>query len=344
MKKMPKLFLLATLLIGISACTSSINDKLVKEYDKSLKFFNQEKTDHIAYEFTLSTSSVMSGYSTSTTFLVQDGNILKRSFKEMSTDWETNEQVESNSWEERGADVGMNYSAHEVITLEQIYRRIPNLIKVDTNQNYVYFDAAHKGVVSIGGYFPRDCADDCFEGYNIQNFRWVDNLQSALSPSIANNQAEVTIVNPGMDRKYQESLEFFMSEKLNYRGYKFTLDFESAEGRNGHSTSFTVKNGRVVSRAYKGFRYDWNIEEQVEDESWTETGANIGLKNQGFPPISIEQIYKVIPTLIQRDSLENYIYLETKHNGVLSMGGFVDKNCADDCFEGYNISAFEWIE
>lgn len=180
MKNWINLLFLTALFSLVMSC-DGINNDLVQQYNESLALFNEEKTKHPAYEFTLTFSSMESGFSRQTTFLVEDQKILKRVCQESKINWNTNEKELLDSWQENKDNIGSHENGHSPITLEQIYDNLPKLIKVDTSQYYVYFSAEHKGIISSGGNFPKNCADDCFEGYTLQSFRWVDDLQAALA-------------------------------------------------------------------------------------------------------------------------------------------------------------------
>lgn len=343
MKNWINLLFLTTLFALVLSC-DGVNNNLVQQYKESLALFNKEKTNHPAYEFTLSFSSVMTGFSNQTTFLVENEKVVKRVYQESKMNWDTQEQELLDSWEEINDAVGSHKNAVQATTLEQIYEQVPSLIKVDTNLNYVYFEARHDGIISSAGHFPKNCADDCFKGYQIRDFRWVNDLQAALASSLANNTSTVKILDAELDKKLQSSLALFNAEKAKHKGYQFALSFESGEGGFGYTTTFIVEQGILISRAYEGFRYNRKSQEEVKETPWEETGLQIGSNKQGHKPITLESIYAALPALIQVDSSQNHIYFDTKHQGIVSIAGHFPEDCADDCFEGYEISTFKWID
>ena len=79
-------------------------------------------------------------------------------------------------------------------------------------------------------------------------------------------------------------------------------------------TTLTVRNGRVVARAYKYFETNDKGEYEVMDEySWTEKGAMVGShKEYGAAPRTIDELYRECrDTVLTRNPRAHDIYLRT---------------------------------
>lgn len=128
--------------------------------------------------------------------------------------------------------------------------------------------------------------------------------------------------------------------------YSYTASFISWSGF-GSRTTITVKDGLVSKREYLYFEQVLNEEselEEVEIESYTETGEEIGSHSEGFDPLLIDELYETcISEYLRVNTGENDVYFNTNDAGIISNCGFVEKGCVDDCFIGFRISEFQWL-
>jgi hypothetical protein len=128
--------------------------------------------------------------------------------------------------------------------------------------------------------------------------------------------------------------------------YSYTVNFISWSGF-GSRTTIIVKDGLVSKRKYLYFEQVLNEEselEEVEIESYTETGEEIGSHSEGFDPLLIDELYETcISEYLIVNTGENDIYFNTNDAGIISSCGFVEKACVDDCFIGFRISEFQWL-
>jgi hypothetical protein len=128
--------------------------------------------------------------------------------------------------------------------------------------------------------------------------------------------------------------------------YNYTMSFISWSGF-GSRTTITVKDGLVSKREYLYFEQILNEVselEEVEIESYTEAGEEIGSNSEGFDPLLIDELYETcISEYLIVNTDENDIYFNTNDAGIISSCGFVEKGCVDDCFIGFRISEFQWL-
>ncbi|MCW3466995.1 hypothetical protein [Chitinophaga nivalis] len=113
----------------------------------------------------------------------------------------------------------------------------------------------------------------------------------------------------------------------------------------GHSsvTTITVKGGKIVQRSYIAKGIHPTTKEIVILAEWKEEGSQLGTHDAGYPLRTLDEIYQEAKDnwLQKRDNADTYF--EAKNNGMISSCGYVENNCADDCFMGISISFIEKI-
>lgn len=104
-------------------------------------------------------------------------------------------------------------------------------------------------------------------------------------------------------------------------------------------TTITVLKGKVVERYFKSTYVEESGGTEVTNE-WTENENEINShKDSGVAePITLDEVYDKARNdwLVKRKNAETFF--EAKNNGLLSLCGYVEDNCADDCFRGISIS------
>ena len=135
---------------------------------------------------------------------------------------------------------------------------------------------------------------------------------------------------------YSASLEKSSRSWLNYKtahnnSYQYKVEGASWTGTSWQ-TSFTVVNGKVTQRQFELKCLG------VIEISWIEYENEIGINKLGAEPLTLDQIYDKARTewLIKRKNTE--FFFETDKNGLISLCGYVEKYCMDDCFRGVRIS------
>jgi len=146
---------------------------------------------------------------------------------------------------------------------------------------------------------------------------------------------------------YSDSKKMWKELKAqNDETYSYTVSFISWSGFCSRTT-ITVKDGLVSNREYLYFEQVLNEEselEEVEIESYTEAGEEIGSHSDGFDPLLIDELYETcISEYLIVNTGENDVYFNTNESGIISNCGFVEKGCVDDCFIGFRISEFQWL-
>lgn len=156
------LFCIASIL---PSCEKNIDqNEFDKSYEAWLDF--KSKSDN-SYQYVTTTSS-WTGYKTETTITVSKGKIIARNYKAWSFDKNTQQHSIAAEWTESADEV--NTHDPRSMTLEEVYAKAKNeWLKMDPNENTIYFETNNNGMISTCGYVPKNCADDCFMGTKIKS-------------------------------------------------------------------------------------------------------------------------------------------------------------------------------
>lgn len=149
------------------------------------------------------------------------------------------------------------------------------------------------------------------------------------------------------EMNYEQSLSSWADLKSkNGNSYIYQTAFTSWTG-NGSTTQIRVKNGVVIERFYEAFTIKRTEAAQTKTVHTTyfEDEKNLGSHQEGDATITIDEIYAICAKdYLITDNINNYITFTTANNGLLTSCGYTPKNCADDCFIGLSISAFNWTK
>ena len=144
---------------------------------------------------------------------------------------------------------------------------------------------------------------------------------------------------------YEDSFRTWRELKQrNGNSYTYQTSFGSWTGF-GTTTRLTVIEGKVASRAYEEYQSQNDSSGTVRTilDSYTEDKNDLGTHQKGAPLHTIDDLYtSCVGEYLIVNSTENTVYFETLDNGILSLCGYVPKDCADDCFRGVRIDSFEW--
>ncbi|GHT72166.1 hypothetical protein FACS1894155_10020 [Bacteroidia bacterium] len=132
------------------------------------------------------------------------------------------------------------------------------------------------------------------------------------------------------DKSYKEWIKFKIASNDCYRYEMTTVSWTGLRTW----TTITVTNGNITQRSYK-------LQHEDFIEVWTESGNEIGSHETYQGLLTLDQIYDKARNewLLKRKNAQTYF--KSENDGMLSHCGYVDNNCADDCFSGINISYIE---
>ncbi len=159
------LLCILALSISFSAC-----DKTDYEYEGNFKksrkawldFKGQAKN---SYKYTTQGSS-WAGFSWETSIYVEDGKVIERIFK-----YTSGENIPENelAWIENEQEINThkNTAASEAVTLDDIYEKAQHDWLKKRKDAEAFFETNNNGMISLCGYTPDGCMDDCFRGIHI---------------------------------------------------------------------------------------------------------------------------------------------------------------------------------
>lgn len=132
-----------------------------------------KKENGNSYEYSLEVLS-FTGHGDRTTMTVDNGKVMKRNYLTFFRDPDTGEIEEQEVYTESGAEVGSNTEGARPLTIDALYETCASeYLVVDEEKNTIYFDTNSEGVISLCGYVPNGCADDCFQGITFSFFAWL---------------------------------------------------------------------------------------------------------------------------------------------------------------------------
>ena len=139
--------------------------------------------------------------------------------------------------------------------------------------------------------------------------------------------------------------EFEKFKKTSANSYQYTVIRSSWVGMSWKTVT-TVKNGKVVQRKFKWIvPKDWTPEIPAAQKEWTEGENEINAHQQSgaADAIILDEVYSRAKNdwLKKRDNATTYFKAE--NNGLISSCGYVENNCADDCFVGINITSINLL-
>ncbi len=155
-------FTLVTLLT-VASCKKG---PYASEFEESYKAWIKFKTEaQNSYNYSVTTGS-FTGFATETIITVQNGKVVRRSFK-ATTQHAGSSVVVQEEWVEEGSSLNTHQTGAPTRTLDQVYSEAESdwLKKRDNAQTY--FEAKNEGMISLAGYVEDGCADDCFRGVSI---------------------------------------------------------------------------------------------------------------------------------------------------------------------------------
>ncbi|MDR0659689.1 MAG: hypothetical protein LBG19_02575 [Prevotellaceae bacterium] len=95
-------------------------------------------------------------------------------------------------------------------------------------------------------------------------------------------------------------------------------------------------NGKVIQRQYQCVQ-----EGGIVVENWIEQEDELNTHEYGAATITLDEIYYLAKNdwLRKRDGVK--YYFEANNEGMISICGYIEDICSDDCFIGVSI---EWIK
>ena len=146
--------------------------------------------------------------------------------------------------------------------------------------------------------------------------------------------------NLAYENAYNKSYRTWTSfKKSSNNSYRYTIEFGSWTGYST-TTVLTVSGGKVVKRSYVRST-ERPLNQTTIIEQWDEEGTTLNTHQTGYPIQTLDEIYQKAKTEWLPKRTDATTYFESNNSGMISSCGYVENNCADDCFNGVQITSIE---
>ena len=165
-----RILLLISLIFILASCKK---DELTSSYDESYKAWTSfKKSSANSYTYTAFGGSVFGSYA-ETKITVVNGIITGREFLFGRYEANSSNLIVSKTWIETSANLNTHGNeANEPLTLDQVYTKAKGeWLNVDKKDNDKYLETNNNGIISMAGYVPKGCMDDCFNGIRIKDIK-----------------------------------------------------------------------------------------------------------------------------------------------------------------------------
>lgn len=151
------------------------NPVIETSFNESYKTWNKEKKVHQdSYQYEVGFSSWV-GYRNTTKIEVENGQVVSRTFLE--TQQHHNEKFSEKEiliFEESGTTVNTHKSGFKAVTIDQIYQNCGTIsLQANEEMNHIFFAVDELGILKSCSFGQKNCTDDCSQGVNIYNFKWL---------------------------------------------------------------------------------------------------------------------------------------------------------------------------
>jgi hypothetical protein len=155
--------------------------------------------------------------------------------------------------------------------------------------------------------------------------------------ALASSTSEVKKCGPSNADRLEEladsKAKWDAAKASNNDSYTYTRDFQSWSGF-GFQTTVVVENGVVTERHYKAQHISGG-----DSTQWSETGAQVGTHDEGFPAVTVDALYtECKDTVLVQDENKNWMNFGVDERGFLQVCTYTPMACQDDCTRGPVLS------
>jgi|WetSurMetagenome_2_1015567.scaffolds.fasta_scaffold277205_1 hypothetical protein len=144
-------------------------------YDESLTKWRELKNSNGNSYIYQTTISSWNGSSRVTELKIEEGKVTSRSYKEFKTNESGGQQEIVDSYTETITNLGTHEKGASALTIDDLYNSCASKYLIaDKERNTVYFETEINGLMTLCGFVPNACMDDCFNGVRINAFKWID--------------------------------------------------------------------------------------------------------------------------------------------------------------------------
>jgi hypothetical protein len=105
---------------------------------------------------------------------VVDGIVTSRIYQQFLINETNGEREIIDSYTETVDNLGVNENGTLPLTIDELYSTCASeYLTVDVNNNTIYFETALNGLMTLCGFVPNGCLDDCYMGVRMNSFDWI---------------------------------------------------------------------------------------------------------------------------------------------------------------------------
>jgi len=172
---MKKISVILLVLIAFSCSNEEIT-----QYNISLDEWKTLKKQYDnSYTYTTSFES-WAGFGTNTTLTIQNGIVVSRAYEGYQRDNTNGNIIITETYIETIEHLNTHERGFPTLTVDELYTScIEDYLSVNKKNNTIYFETNDIGIISICGFVPDGCIDDCFRGFRISSFEWKSTLSKS---------------------------------------------------------------------------------------------------------------------------------------------------------------------
>jgi len=115
------------------------------------------------------------GESSITEVKVEDGSVISRTYEHFKTNEPNGQKETIDSYSETIENLGVHENGARPVTIDELYSTCSSeYLTADVTDNTIHFETELNGLMTLCGFVPKGCADDCFTGVSINYFEWTN--------------------------------------------------------------------------------------------------------------------------------------------------------------------------
>jgi len=162
--------MLVSIAVSAASCGKSSDDKMDTQLQVAEATWASAKPSCADYHYAAQSSSVFGSRST-TTIEISGGQPVRRSFVGSGYGSSGTDAAPAETWDESSAaEVGTHTDGAPALTVEQLFASCESSLSQDPTQNTLTLVVGTDGVPTACGYTPKNCVDDCYNGFRLSDF------------------------------------------------------------------------------------------------------------------------------------------------------------------------------
>lgn len=144
-------------------------------YNESLTQWSELKNlngDSYIYQTTFIS---WAGFGNITELKIESGIVTSRTYQGFITNEANGQKEIIETYTETLTNLGSHEKGASPLTIDDLYNSCASeYLTVDLENNTLYFETELDGLMTLCGFVPNGCMDDCFRGVEINSLEWID--------------------------------------------------------------------------------------------------------------------------------------------------------------------------